>query len=88
VVAVGVVAPPVAARGTSVVTSHAGADVLDAPLVLRDLRPGDRATRMLASLQSNIVHPHVRSHLRLLALRIDEPGGARRGLAAIARGLK
>ena len=30
---------------------------------------------MLASLQSNIVHPHVRSHLRLLALRIDEPGG-------------
>ena len=87
-VAVGVVAPPVAPRGTSVVTSHAGANVLDGPLVLRDLRPGDPATRMLASLQSNIVHPHVRSRLRLLALRIDEPAAARRGLAAIARELK
>ncbi len=87
-VAVGVVAPPVATRGTSVVTSHAGADVLDGPLVLRDLRPGDRATRMLASLQSNIIHPHVRNHLRLLALRIDEPASARRGLAEVARGMK
>jgi Dyp-type peroxidase family len=88
VVAVGVVAPPVAPRGTSVADGHAGADVLDGPLVLRDLRPEDRATRMLASLQSNIVHPHVRSHLRLLALRIDEPGAARRGLAAIAGWMK
>ena len=69
-------------------TSHAGADVLDGPLVLRDLRPGDRATQMLESLQSNIVHPHVRNHLRLLALRIDEPAAARRGLAEIARGMK
>ena len=50
--------------------------------------PGDTATRMLASLQSNIVHPHVRSHLRLLALRIAEPGGARRGLASIAGWMK
>jgi Dyp-type peroxidase family len=88
VVAVGVVAPPVAPRGTSVADGHEGADVLDGPLVLRDLRPGDRATQMLASLQSNIVHPHVRSHLRLLALRIVEPGAARRGLAAIAEWMK
>jgi Dyp-type peroxidase family len=43
---------------------------------------------MLASLQSNIIHPHVRNHLRLLALRIDEPMAARRALAEIARGLK
>jgi Dyp-type peroxidase family len=43
---------------------------------------------MLASLQTNIVHPHVRSHLRLLALRIEEPGGARRALSAIARDMK
>jgi Dyp-type peroxidase family len=43
---------------------------------------------MLASLQSNIIHPHVRTHLRLLALRIDEPIAARRGLAEIARGMK
>jgi deferrochelatase/peroxidase EfeB len=43
---------------------------------------------MLASLQSNIIRPHVRSELRLLALRIDDPVGARRGLAAIAHGLK
>jgi Dyp-type peroxidase family len=43
---------------------------------------------MLASLQSNIIHPHVRNHLRLLALRIDEPIAARRALAGIARGLK
>ena len=43
---------------------------------------------MLASLQSNIIHPHVRNHLRLLALRIDEPMAARRGLAEIARGMK
>jgi Dyp-type peroxidase family len=85
---VGVIAPPVAPRGTSVAKSHAGADILDGPLVLRDLRPGDRATRMLASLQSNIIHPHVRNHLRLLALRVDEPAAARRGLAEIARGLK
>jgi Dyp-type peroxidase family len=88
VVAVGVVAPPVAPRGTSVVSHHAGADVLDGPLVLRDLRPEDRATRMLASLQSNIIHPHVRSHLRLLALRFEEPAAARHSLARIARGLK
>jgi Dyp-type peroxidase family len=71
-----------------VATSHAGADVLDGPLVLRDLRPGDPASRMLASLQSNIIHPHVRSHLRLLALRIDDPSAARRGLAEIARSIK
>jgi Dyp-type peroxidase family len=71
-----------------VATSHAGADVLDGPLVLRDLRPGDPASRMLASLQSNIIHPHVRSHLRLLALRIDDPAAARRGLAEIARSIK
>jgi Dyp-type peroxidase family len=89
VVAVGVVAPPpVAARGTSVVTSHAGADVLDGPLVLRDLREEDSASRMLASLQSNIIHPHVRTHLRLLALRVQTPDGARRGIAAIAHGMK
>jgi Dyp-type peroxidase family len=71
-----------------VAASHAGTDVLDGPLVLRDLRPGDRATRMLASLQSNIIHPHVRSHLRLLALRIDEPTEARRALSELARGMK
>jgi Dyp-type peroxidase family len=88
VVAVGVVAPPVAPRGTSVATSHAGADVLDGPLVLRELRPGDPASRMLASLQSNIIHPHVRSHLRLLALRVDDPAAARRGLSEMARGMK
>jgi Dyp-type peroxidase family len=85
---VGVVAPPVAPRGTSVATSHAGADVLDGPLVLRELRAGDRASRMLASLQSNILHPHVRSHLRLLALRIEDPLAARRGLSEIARRMK
>jgi Dyp-type peroxidase family len=43
---------------------------------------------MLASLQPNIIRPHVRSHLRLLALRIDEPAAARRGLARIARSMK
>jgi Dyp-type peroxidase family len=43
---------------------------------------------MLASLQSNIVHPHVRSHLRLLALRVERPGEARTALARIARGMK
>jgi Dyp-type peroxidase family len=71
-----------------VATSHAGADVLDRPLVLRDLREGDTASRMLASLQSNIIHPHVRSHLRLLALHVQAPTRARRGLAGIARGMK
>jgi Dyp-type peroxidase family len=71
-----------------VVTSHAGADLLDGPLVLRDLRAGDTAARMLASLQPNIIHPHVRSHLRLLALRVQEAAGARYGLAEIARGMK
>jgi Dyp-type peroxidase family len=43
---------------------------------------------MLASLQSNILHPHVRSHLRLLALRIEDPVAARRGLSELARGMK
>jgi Dyp-type peroxidase family len=43
---------------------------------------------MLASLQSNILHPHVRSHLGLLALRIEDPLAARRGLSEMARGMK
>jgi Dyp-type peroxidase family len=71
-----------------VATSHAGADLLDGPLVLRDLRAGDTASRMLASLQPNIIRPHVRSHLRLLALRVQAPAEARHGLARVARGMK
>jgi Dyp-type peroxidase family len=43
---------------------------------------------MLASLQSNIVHPHVRTHLRLLALRVELPAAARNGLARIAADMK
>jgi Dyp-type peroxidase family len=71
-----------------VVASHAGADLLDGPLVLRDLRTGDTASRMLALLQPNIIHPHVRSHLRLLALRVQAPAEARHVLAEVARGMK
>jgi deferrochelatase/peroxidase EfeB len=70
------------------VSPPAGTDLLDAPLGLARLAPADRASRMLDALQSNILHPHVRSHLRLLALRIDEPSAARRALAGLARGIK
>ena len=67
---------------------HAGADVLDTPLALRDLEPEDAASRMLRTLQANILHPHVRTHLRVLALRIDHPLAARRALAQVAAHLK
>ena len=40
--------PPVAPRSTGVADGHAGADVLDTPLALRDLKPEDAASRMLA----------------------------------------
>jgi Dyp-type peroxidase family len=61
---------------------------LDAPLCLRDVQPGDPASRMLHALQANILHAHVRTHLRLLALQIEAPYAARRGLSDIARSMK
>ena len=61
---------------------------LDRPLRLRDLRPDDPAARMLRALQSNILHAHVRTHLRLLALQIEAPYAARRGLSDVARSMK
>ncbi len=67
---------------------HAGADVLDTPLALRDLEPEDGRSRMLRTLQANILHPHVRTHLRVLALRIDEPLAARRAFAEVATHMK
>ena len=80
--------PPVAPRSTGVAGGHAGADVLDKPLALRDIEPEDAASRMLRTLQANILHPHVRTHLRLVALQIDEPFAARRALAGLATHLK
>jgi deferrochelatase/peroxidase EfeB len=71
-----------------VAAGHAGADVLDTPLALRDIEPEDVASRMLRTLQANILHPHVRTHLRVLALRIDHPLAARRALAELATHLK
>ena len=43
---------------------------------------------MLTSLQPNIVQPHVRTTLRLLALRVERPAAARAALARLARGMK
>jgi len=63
-------------------------DILARPLRLHGLAPDDPAAHMLQTLQSNILHPHVRSHLRLLALRIEAPAAARRALAELARGMK
>ena len=62
--------------------------LLAQPLTLRALSPDDERTRMLRALQANILQSHVRTHLRLLALRIDGPWAARRGLADIARSMK
>jgi Dyp-type peroxidase family len=62
--------------------------LLAQPLTLRGLSPDDERARMLQGLQANILQAHVRTHLRLLALRIDGPYAARRGLADIARSLK
>ena len=81
--------PPVAPRSTGVAGGHGGARTsLDTPLALRDLEPEDAASRMLRTLQANILHPHVRTHLRVLALRIDHPLAARRALAQVAAHLK
>jgi Dyp-type peroxidase family len=63
-------------------------ELLGSPLTLRDLDPEDTASRMLHALQANILHAHVRTHLRLLALRIEAPYAARRGLSDVARGMK
>ncbi|MEO9176301.1 MAG: peroxidase [Gaiellales bacterium] len=63
-------------------------DLLDSPLSLRALEGGDGASRMLHALQANILHAHVRTHLRVLALRIEAPYAARRGLSDVARSMK
>jgi hypothetical protein len=62
--------------------------LLGAPLALRELERGDAASRMLHALQANILHAHVRTHLRVLALRIEAPYAARRGFSDVARGMK
>jgi Dyp-type peroxidase family len=63
-------------------------DLLGSPLALRDLERGDAASRLLRALQANILHAHVRTHLRVLALRVEAPYAARRGLSDVARGMK
>lgn len=68
--------------------SSNGNGLLAEPLTLRDVQPGDLRWRMLRSLQANILHSHVRTHLRVLALRIEAPYSARRGLSDVARGMK
>ena len=62
--------------------------LLARPLTLRGLRHDDERGRLLHALQANILHSHVRTHLRLLVLRIEGPYAARRGLADVARSMK
>jgi Dyp-type peroxidase family len=60
-------------------------DLLASPL---PFHPDDDGRRMLATLQANILHAHVRTHLHVLALRIEGPYAARHGLSYIARQMK
>jgi Dyp-type peroxidase family len=63
-------------------------ELLARPLATRGLTHDDPRARLLRALQANIVQAHVRTHLRVLALRIDGPYAARRGLADVARSMK
>ncbi len=62
---------------------HTGSDSLTEPLALRGRSPG--RIPLLAALQPNILRPHVRDHLRLLLIRVDDGAAARAALARIAR---
>jgi Dyp-type peroxidase family len=67
------------------VAPHGVTDLLASPL---PHRPDDEGRRMLATLQANVLHAHVRTHLHVLALRIEGPYAARRGLSYVARQMK
>jgi Dyp-type peroxidase family len=62
---------------------HAGSESLAEPLALRGHSPRD--IPLLATLQPNVLRPHVRDSLRLLLIRIEDGAAARASLARIAR---